>query len=234
MARPLYFRHYAGKAEGTVISKRSLINNIYSRLDRYYGDLKWWPGESPFEVIVGAILTQNTNWDNVAKAIKNVKAKDFLCPVTLHAAEGPDIAELIRPCGYYNVKARRLKNFLDFLFREFGGDIDAMFSREPERLRKELLGISGIGEETADSILLYAGGISVFVVDAYTKRIMRRHGIIDGDPAYSEVQRLITANIPRKAGLYNQYHALIVQTGKDFCRKKPLCDSCPLKGLGHA
>lgn len=222
------------KAKKPITSRKRLIQNIYLYLDRHYGDLKWWPGETPFEVIVGAILTQNTSWDNVAKAINNLKTAGMLSPGKLHTAQASIIAGLIRPSGYYNVKTRRLKSFLKFLFEEFGGDIGAMFSLKPERLREKLLQVSGIGEETADSILLYAGGMPVFVVDAYTRRIMTRHGIIEGDPAYSDVQKLITANIATKTALYNQYHALIVQTGKDFCRKKPLCEQCPLKGLGHA
>lgn len=196
--------------------------------------MKWWPGETPFEVIVGAILTQNTNWDNVAKAIHNLKTAGMLCPVKLNATDELEIAGLIRPSGYYNVKARRLRNFLKFLFDEFGGDIDAMFSAGAKKLRGMLLKVNGVGEETADSILLYAGVLPVFVVDAYTRRIMKRHGVFEGDPPYSEIQKLITSNISQKTSLYNQFHALIVQAGKDFCRKKPLCEQCPLKGLGHA
>ncbi len=234
MARPFCFMTNTRKAKKPITSRKGLIRNIYSYLDRHYGDLKWWPGETPFEVIVGAILTQNTSWDNVAKAINNLKTAGMLCPIKLHTARETAIAGLIRPSGYYNVKTRRLKSFLDFLFGEFGGDIDAMFSLKPERLREKLLRVSGIGEETADSILLYAGDMPVFVVDAYTRRIMKRHGIIEGYPPYSELQKLITANIPRKTGLYNQYHALIVQAGKDFCRKKPLCENCPLQRLVHA
>ncbi len=158
----------------------------------------------------------------------------MLCPAKLNAAGEPDIAGLIRPSGYYNIKTKRLKNFLNFVFGQFGGDLDAMFSAGPEKLRGMLLEISGIGEETADSILLYAGGLPVFVVDTYTRRIMKRHGIIEGDPPYSEIQKLITANIPKKTGLYNQYHALIVQAGKDFCRKKPHCEKYPLQRLLNA
>lgn len=234
MARPFFVIMERARKADTPITRKLLINKIYSRLNGHYGDLKWWPGETPFEVIVGAILTQNTNWDNVAKAIKNLKTAGMLCPVSLNSTGEAEIAGLIKPSGYYNVKARRLKNFLNFLFGEFGGDIEAMFSAGPERLRGMLLEVSGIGEETADSILLYAGGMPVFVVDAYTRRIMKRHGIIDGDPQYSEVQKLITASIPRNTSLYNQFHALIVQAGKDFCRKKPLCEKCPLERLGNA
>lgn len=226
--------NYTGKAGKQIASEKKLIRKIYSRLNRHYGDLKWWPGETPFEVIVGAILTQNTSWDNVSKAIQNLKTAEMLCPVKLNSADPPVIAGLIRPSGYYNVKAARLKNFLRFLFEEFGGEVESMFSLEAGKLREKLLRVSGIGEETADSILLYAGGMPVFVVDAYTKRILKRHGIIEGEPGYREVQDLITANIPRKTRLYNQYHALIVQTGKDFCRKRPLCERCPLRGLDHA
>ncbi len=232
MARPFCLWVKQGMQKNQAANK--LVRKIYTVLDRYYGDLKWWPGETPFEVIVGAILTQNTNWENVSKAIKNLKAADMLWPDKLHNAEHAVIAGLIRPAGYYNVKAKRLRNFLDFLFERFGGKIDSMFSLEPGELREKLLNVNGIGEETADSILLYAGGMPVFVVDAYTKRIMTRHGIIEGDAVYQDIQKMITANLPGDVKLYNQYHALIVQAGKDFCRKKQLCGQCPLKGLDHA
>lgn len=232
MARPFCLWVKQGMQKNQ--SAKKLVRKIYTVLNRYYGDLKWWPGETPFEVIVGAILTQNTNWENVSKAIKRLKAEDMLCPEKLYNAEQAVVAGLIRPAGYYNVRAKRLRNFLDFLFQGFSGNIDSMFSLGHGELREKLLNVNGIGEETADSVLLYAGGMPVFVVDAYTKRIMSRHGIIEADAGYPDIQKMITANLPENVKLYNQYHALIVQAGKDFCRKKPLCDQCPLKGLNHA
>ena len=214
--------------------KAVLIRDIYSVLDRHYGDLKWWPGETPFEVIVGAILTQNTSWDNVARAVANLKSAGMLCPFRLYSAQPGRIAGLIRPSGYYNVKTRRLRHFLHFLHGEFGGDIDAMFRLDTLELRRRLLSVNGIGEETADSILLYAGGKPVFVVDAYTNRILQRHGVIREGCSYADVKAIFESCIPPEPAVYNQYHALIVQTGKDFCRKRPLCGECPLRLLNHA
>jgi endonuclease-3 related protein len=208
-------------------SKKNLLA-IYGALERHFGDLNWWPAEAPFEVIVGAILTQNTNWKNVEAAIQNLKKERCLVPEKLYRARVGRIAALIRPSGYYRVKARRLKKFLEFLFDEYGGYVESMFEEEWRTLRKKLLTIHGIGEETADSILLYAGNKPVFVVDQYTRRIFTRHGLIDGKENYDEIQRFIMDRLPVDVTLYNQYHALLVNTGKQFCKKEPRCTPCPL------
>jgi endonuclease-3 related protein len=213
------------------VDRRKRLLRIGAALEGFFGDLHWWPGETPFEVAVGAILTQNTNWANVEKAIGRLKAEGVLDARALYGLDDATLASLIRPSGYFRVKAKRLKAFLNVLCGDFGGDLEQMLSGDLLQARQRLLGISGIGEETADSILLYAGGRPVFVIDAYTRRILARHGIIDGKPSYGELQRLFMTSLPCDAGLYNQYHALIVETGKRYCRKEPLCDACPLRGM---
>jgi endonuclease-3 related protein len=207
------------------------LMKIYETLNNRFGDLCWWPGETPFEIAVGAILTQNTNWKNVERAIENLKKRDLLSPAGLLEAADKTIEDLIRPSGYYRVKTKRLNNFIRFLYAEYGGDLDKMFDEELWPLRGKLLGVKGIGEETADSILLYAGEKPVFVVDAYTRRILSRHRFIDEDARYGDIQSLFMDHLPCDAPLFNQYHALFVNAGKRFCRKKPLCEECPLKGL---
>lgn len=203
---------------------------IYDRLYRYFGPQHWWPGETPFEIIVGAILTQNTSWQNVARAIDNLKKAMVLTPEKLHSLPLDKLAQLIRPSGYFNIKATRLKEFLKFLFKNYGGSLKKMFSRPLEDLRKEILSIKGIGPETADSILLYAGGFPVFVVDAYTKRIFSRQKLLSEDAKYHHVQELFSRSLKKDVQLYNEYHALIVRLGKDFCRKNnPKCAICPIK-----
>jgi endonuclease-3 related protein len=207
--------------------KKNLLK-IYGMLDCYFGDLQWWPAEEPFEVIVGAILTQNTNWKNVERAIHNLKRERCLTPETLYRTRTERVEALIRPSGYYRVKARRLKKFLEFLFNEYGGQVEGMFGEDWRKLRNKLLTVNGIGEETADSILLYAGHKPVFVIDQYTRRIFTRHGLIDGKENYDEIQHFIMDRLPVDVSLYNQYHALLVNTGKKFCKKDPLCMNCPL------
>jgi len=210
------------------------LATMYERLDAYFGDLHWWPGETSLEIVVGAILTQNTNWKNVETAIGRLKEAALLDPLMLYRADDSVVAELIRSSGYYNIKTQRLKAFIEFLHNEYAGDLDAMFSEETWTLRKQLLDVRGIGEETADSILLYAGGKPVFVVDAYTRRILERHALIAPGWSYREVQTLFMDRLPRDTRLYNQYHALLVQAGKRFCNKKPLCDGCPIAGVPFA
>ncbi len=206
------------------------IGDIYQRLYRSFGPQSWWPGETPFEVIVGAILTQNTNWQNVAKAIDNLKKARVLTPQKLHSLPIDRLARLIRPSGYFNIKAKRLKSFLNFLFKNYQGKLDKMFARPLNELRKEILAVKGIGPETADSILLYAGGLPIFVVDAYTKRIFSRQKLLSEDTEYHQVQELFTRSLKKDVQLYNEYHALIVRLGKDFCKKiKPKCEVCPIK-----
>lgn len=201
---------------------------IYRRLYRYYGDLKWWPGENPLEVSVGAILTQNTAWSNVEKAITRLKEKRSLNVEALGRLSKSRLARLIKAAGYFNVKARRLKNFISFLERRYGGSLKKMFDQDLDRLRTELLSINGTGPETADSILLYAAEKPIFVVDAYTKRILSRHGVMPYEKSYEDFQKLFMVHLPLDVPLYNQYHAMLVNVGKDFCRTRPLCASCPL------
>ena len=201
---------------------------IYNLLHAHFGDQGWWPADSPFEVIVGAILTQNTSWTNVEKAIRNLKSAGLLTPGTLRWIEARRLAELIRPSGYYNIKTVRLKNFLNFLEKEYCSDLEKMFAEDDHILRRKLLAVKGIGPETADSILLYAGNKPVFVVDVYTRRILERHRVIREGLGYEEIQSLFMDNLPASAELFNQYHALIVNAGKNFCRKRPRCGSCPL------
>jgi endonuclease-3 related protein len=208
--------------------KKNLLA-IYKKLHREYGPRDWWPADTPFEVIVGAILTQNTAWSNVEKAIKNLKAERLLCPRSMADVKASKLARLIRPAGYFNVKAKRLKNFSDTLSGRYGNSLKRLFSLPTRKLREELLAINGIGPETADSILLYAAGRPVFVIDAYTKRIFSRHGIVGQDAAYGRMQRLFMEGLPRSARLFNEYHALIVELAKRHCRKSPLCEGCPLK-----
>jgi endonuclease-3 related protein len=201
---------------------------IYETLNAHFGDLNWWPGNSPFEVIVGAILTQNTAWRNVEKAIANLKSKKLLHPARILGIDDSTLADLIRPAGYYNIKTGRLKSFVRFLYDEFGGKLDNMFVEDLWDLRAKLLTVKGIGEETADSILLYAGEKPIFVIDAYTRRILQRHDIIRSDATYKEIQNLFMTRLPHSVPLYNQYHALFVNTGKYFCTRKPRCEGCPL------
>jgi len=205
--------------------------SAYHALDNHFGNLHWWPGDSPLEIIVGAILTQNTAWQNVEKAIVNMKTALLFSTEALFAISESDLAELIRPSGYYNVKARRLKAFFAFLQDLFLGKLDVMLNEETRSLREKLLRVKGIGEETADSILLYAVGKPVFVVDAYTRRILMRHGVIQEKITYGEIQSLFMEHLPHDAPLYNQYHALLVITGKNYCKKKPRCQECPLNHL---
>ena len=209
--------------------KETLLT-IYDLLLTHYGPLHWWPAETPFEVCVGAILTQNTNWGNVEKAIENLKREKLLTARALRDIPGERLAVVIRPAGFFNVKAVRLKSFVDWLFEKHGGSLERMFSTDWRELREDLLTVKGIGRETCDSILLYAGHKPTFVVDAYTVRLFSRLGLISGDAGYEEVRSLFMENLPGDAELYNQYHALIVRHGKDHCRKKPRCPGCP---IGH-
>ena len=199
---------------------------LYSR----FGPQNWWPAETPFEVMIGAILTQNTGWSNVEKAIRNLKKVKALTPDKLSAMSIGRLARLILPSGYYNLKAMRLKEFIRFFLREYRGDARLMSAEKTEFLRNQLLAVRGIGPETADSILLYALNKPVFVVDAYTKRILSRHGLIEPDAGYQEVQDLFRKNLKNSVKLFNEYHALLVKLGKDLCLKtKPRCNICPLK-----
>ncbi|MGE5279150.1 MAG: endonuclease III domain-containing protein [Deltaproteobacteria bacterium] len=208
---------------------RGRLMRIYKGLYAAFGPQGWWPGRTPLEVSVGAILTQNTNWTNVARAIRALRAARCLSFAGLRDAHEVELARLIRPAGYYNMKARRLKNFLAYLDRSYGGSFRRMKRRPAAALRAELLRVNGIGPETADSILLYALEKPVFVVDAYTKRVMTRHRLIGEAAGYDELKAVFTRHLPARRRLFNEYHALIVRLGKDYCKKtKPLCAACPL------
>jgi len=213
---------------------REQLHDIYQRLLDFFGPQHWWPGETPFEIIVGAILTQNTNWTNVAKAIANLQTADCLEPDRLHTLDLAEIETLIRPAGYFRLKAKRLRNFKQWLFDEYDGDLARLDQIDTQRLREELLSISGIGPETADSILLYALNRPVFVVDTYTARIAVRHGLIDPELTYQTLQDLFMYNLESDAAFFNEFHALLVMTGKDFCKPSPKCAGCPLEPLPHS
>ena len=212
-------------------TKAKRLEGFYSAMFAAFGAQGWWPGKTRFEVIAGAILTQNTAWTNVEKAIANLKSRGVLSPAKLHGLKIGKLAALIRPAGYFNIKAKRLKNFTDYLFKEHNGSLDRLLKhRRPKELREELLKISGIGPETADSIVLYAANMPEFVVDAYTKRILSRHLIVKDDAQYEELKSVFMDNLEPDTALFNEYHALLVRTGKDYCRpKEPLCTICPLK-----
>lgn len=208
--------------------KDKTLISIYRRLYSRFGPQGWWPGRTPFEVTIGAILTQNTAWTNVEKAIKNLKRKGLLNPKGIREITAQQLASLIRPSGYYNIKAKRVKNFLDFLFSKYRGNLKNMLKKNTYNLRKELLNVKGIGQETADSILLYALNKPVFVVDAYTKKILLCLGLIERCATYNQIQDYFMNNLPKFSRLFNEFHALFVRLGKDFCRKS-LCQLCPLK-----
>jgi len=204
------------------------LQEVYDRLLAAFGPQHWWPGESPFEVMVGAVLVQNTAWKNVEKAINTLKDEDLLEPHALYRVPVEELEEWIRPAGYYRIKARRLRNLLHFLITRYHGSLEAMFRNDVSTLREELLSVNGIGPETADSILLYAGGLPTFVIDTYTHRVLARHGWIGFDADYYELQDHFDSALPKDAALYNEYHALLVRLGHTHCRKRPKCDGCPL------
>lgn len=208
------------------------LSEAYRLLFEAYGPQHWWPGETPFEVIVGALLTQNTSWRNVERAIANLREADVLEPRRLYDLPDAELEELLRPAGYFRLKAQRLKRLLALIVERYDGSLDLMFAQPVDRLREQLLSINGIGSETADSILLYAGGKPVFVVDAYTKRVAFRHGWVEAEADYHALQSLFVDSLPDDPALYNEYHALLVRVGKECCRKqRPMCAACPLQEL---
>jgi endonuclease III related protein len=209
-----------------------MLTEVYRRLFDAFGPQHWWPGETPFEVIVGAVLTQNTSWRNVERAIDNLRKADLLDPQALYAVPVEELEELIRPAGYFRVKAARLRSVLEFIVEQYDGSLDAMFAVGLPDLRRQLLAVHGIGPETADAILLYAGRLPSFVVDAYTHRILARHGWIGFDADYHQIQDYVQSGLPQEVPQYNEFHALLVRLGKDFCRKtNPKCAECPLQAL---
>jgi len=208
------------------------ILNIYQKLLEYFGHQHWWPtidDKNPkFEIMIGAILTQQTTWKNVEKALRNLRDANLIDPKKLYNLSINDLENLIKSCGFYKVKTKRLRNFLKYFVENFDSNVNKMFSKSLEELRKDLLSINGIGRETCDSILLYAGEKPVFVVDAYTFRLCKRYPIIN-TKNYEEVREFFEKNLPRDVNLFKEFHALIVELGKNFCKTKPLCDDCPLK-----
>ncbi len=209
------------------------LTDIYNTLLNAFGPQQWWPADTPAEVIIGAILTQNTAWTNVERAIDRLKKENLLSLTAIHNTPEETLADLIRSAGTFRVKARRLKVFAAYVHERYEGGLNAMFSVPLPKLRDELLEISGIGPETADAILLYAGNLPTFVVDAYTRRILRRHHLIDSEADYHTVQNLFRENLHTDAAIFNEYHALLVELAKRHCRTRAICDGCPLKSLQH-
>ena len=207
---------------------RERLLDVFRRVSARYGPQRWWPGDTPFEVMVGAVLTQATSWTNVEKALAKLKAADALSPSGIRSLDEPDLARLIYPSGYYNAKARKLMALVDYLGRRFDDDLDAMAREEMGSLRAELLGVYGIGEETADDILLYALRIPSFVVDSYTKRVFSRLGDLEERASYAVCRALFTASLPEDRELFSEYHGLIVRHANVACRKRPVCHGCCL------
>ena len=210
---------------------KEILEEVYQRLYQAFGPQHWWPGQTPFEVIIGAILTQNTSWVNVEKAINNLKKKKLLTPKALNRVSRNRLGGLIKSSGYYNQKAKKVKNFIQFLFDNYRGSLKRMFSEDFLVLRAKLLNVNGIGLETADSVLLYAGGKPIFVVDAYTRRILSRHNVIKPTASYCEIQNYFMDNLTNEVKLFNEYHALLVRLGKNICKSKPNCQICPIRGI---
>ena len=207
-------------------------SEAYQLLYDHFGPQNWWPGETPLEIMVGAILTQNTNWSNVQKAIVNLKSEKLLDYQSLSQLSVDELAQLIRPAGYYNLKAQRLRNLLDMVADSYDGEVALFLGDELGAARENLLAVKGVGPETADSILLYACGHPVFVVDMYTHRVFSRHNMVEEETDYQAIQDVFVDHLPQDLQLYNEFHALIVRVASTFCKKtKPLCEKCPLQGL---
>ncbi len=205
------------------------LQRYYRRLHRHFGPQRWWPARTRFEVILGALLTQNTSWANVEKALGNLRREGLLNPDKLSRTPVARLARLLRPSGYFRQKTRAVRHFLEHLQQCYGGSLRRMLARPGAALRDELLGLNGIGEETADSMLLYAASRPVFVVDAYTRRVLSRHGLALEKTQYGELQSVFHRNLPPNAALFNEYHALLVAVGKRYChRRDPDCNACPL------
>jgi endonuclease-3 related protein len=207
------------------------LEEIFKRLLNGFGPLHWWPAETPFEVCVGAILTQNTSWTNVEKAISALKQASIMTADNLRDCDPEYLAQLIRPSGYFNLKSRRLKDFTSWLFLNHQGSLERLFTGDWRELRKDLLRVRGIGPETADSILLYAGNKPSFVVDAYTRRLFHRLGLLHEAAGYDQSRDLFMNNLPEDVPLFNEYHALVVEQCKQYCRTRPVCAPCPLRDL---
>ena len=207
------------------------LQEVYERLYAALGPQHWWPGDSPFEVMVGAVLVQNTAWKNVERAIANLREEGLMEPVALYQLPVDELQELIRPAGYFRLKADRLRNLLRLVVEQYNGSIDAMLATDLETLRADLLTVKGIGPETADSILLYAAEMPTFVVDTYTHRVLARHGWIGYDADYYQIKEYFESSLPSDVDQYNEFHALLVRIGNQFCRKRPKCEDCPLADM---
>lgn len=205
------------------------LMDVYQELVAAFGPQHWWPGDTPFEIVVGAVLVQNTAWRNVERAIANLKKHKLLEVRPLARVSTPRMERLIQPAGYFRVKAKRLRNVVDFLIREHDGSLDSLFAQPVETARGQLLSVNGIGPETADSILLYAGALPKFVVDAYTRRMLVRHDWLATPAKYDQMQQLFEDNLDMDVELFNEYHALIVRLGVEYCKPTPKCDECPLR-----
>lgn len=210
------------------VRRKASLRSVHDRLHRYYGPRDWWPAETPFEVCVGAILTQNTAWTNVEKAIASLKKAGALTAASLQELPLHELAVLVRPAGYYNSKSRTLKEFVGWLSARYNGSLEQMCAGDWQTVRRELLTVRGIGPETCDSILLYAGEKPTFVVDAYTRRLFSRLGLLRAGAGYDETRDLFMTALPADHRLFNRYHALIVEQCKQFCRTVPRCSGCPL------
>ena len=208
---------------------RQKLMEMFERMLDRFGPQDWWPARTEFEMMVGAILTQNTNWGNVEKAIVRLKNEKLLSLDALRSLPHTALAERINPAGYYNIKATRVKNLIQFIEERYDGDIEKLLKEETGELRKGLLSVNGIGPETADSIVLYGAKRPIFVVDANTYRILRRHEMVEDQINYDALQELFMDHLPDDVELFNEFHALLVKTGKEYCRKKPICCDCPLE-----
>lgn len=203
------------------------LASLYSTLDSYYSVDEWWPAESSFEVMVGAILTQQTNWSNVTRVIEDLRRWDLLSPRSMSEVSLETLEELIKPCGFYRQKARYLKNMARYLWMHYPSSVDKLFSKKLDETRSELLALKGIGEETADSILLFAGRKPVFVAATYVSRVLRRTGVMDSD-SYSEIQDFVHSELGSDPETYSRLYAMVVELAKEYCLDTPRCSGCPL------
>jgi len=217
-----------------VETRSNPYTEVYQLLVDHFGAQGWWPADSPFEILVGAVLTQNTNWSNVSKAIDNLRQAGVLSYSSLQLLSVDEIAEYIRPSGYFNLKAQRLKNLLNMIEEVYCDDFDLFLGDGHDNARQNLLSVKGVGPETADAILLYACHQPAFVIDAYTHRVFSRHSLVDEETDYESMQELFLRKLPEDVELFNEYHALIVKTATTYCKKNnPLCDRCPLQGINE-
>lgn len=208
------------------------LRRYYTTLLRHLGPQGWWPARTRLEVILGAILTQNTAWTNAARALQKLRGAGLLSLKALRGASLAEIEPCIRPAGFYRQKAAAVRSFLDWLDRTCHGSLHKALSRPPDGLREELLGLRGLGPETVDAILLYAGGKPYFVADAYTRRVLARHAMVSPRAGYTAVQEFMHRSLPPDPGMFNEFHALLVEVGKRYCRRnEALCGECPLKGF---